>query len=640
MTLKLSAKEFSSRKFDYVIVGGGTAGLVLAARLSDDPTVNVGVIEAGEWDPNVDAINIPGLCGSILGNPRYDWGFTSIPQQYANGRQIPQPRGKALGGTSMLNFLGWNRASAREYDAIEALGNPGWNWNEFLKYFKKSETAVPLSPEAARQNDFVAPDPDFHGASGPVVKAYPTWLNPLRSTFLQTLEKLGVPRNPDPDNGYNLGGTTTYLSVDPRKAIRSSSASAYYQPHAHRQNLAILTNALVAKLNFEPGSNPLQAIGIEFLHDGKTYQAKARREIILAAGSFQTPQILELSGIGNKNILERHGIEALVHLPGVGENLQDHVKIFSIYEIDPKYETVDDALDPEVLAREKELYETQQGYLSSALVSLFAFIPAKSFASEQQLSEWKEKALAAAQDAPPGLKKQLMHQIEWFLNPEAVEGELLLFPGFYRGTRYNPETGARYSSMVSSIMHSLSRGTVHITSPDPTAYPAIDPNYFSKPVDLDMLLAVLKFALEKVYRTAPLSDVVRRQVAPTLEECASDESLQEYIRDNCSCVFHPVGTAAMMPREDGGVVDPQLRVYGTANVRVVDASVIPIQLSAHTQATVYAIAEKVHAIPLRKDRTTDIELVNRRRTSSRVSKLNESQVALVSFRRLELQGIE
>ncbi|KAJ2994200.1 hypothetical protein NUW54_g7593 [Trametes sanguinea] len=245
----------------------------------------------------------------------------------------------------------------------------------------------------------------------------------MQSTFLKTLEKLGVPRNPDPDNGHNLGGSTTYLSVDPRKAIRSSSASAYYQPNAHRQNLAILTNARVAKLNFEPGSNPLQAIGVEFLHDGKTYLSKARREVILSAGSFQTPQILELSGIGNKKIFERHGIKALVYMSTHNgpTPTEDHVKIFSIYEIDPNYETVDDALDPEVLARQKELYETQQGYLSSALVSLFAFIPARTFAFEQQLSEWKEKALAAAQDAPPGLRKQLILQIEWFLNPEAVE---------------------------------------------------------------------------------------------------------------------------------------------------------------------------------------------------------------------------
>ncbi|KAJ2986615.1 hypothetical protein NUW54_g9701 [Trametes sanguinea] len=387
---------------------------------------------------------------------------------------------------------------------------------------------------------------------------------------------------------------------------------AYYQPNAHRQNLAILTNARVAKLNFEPGSNPLQAIGVEFLHDGKTYQAKARREVILAAGSFQTPQILELSGIGNNEILEGHGIKALVHMSTHNgpTSTEDHVKIFSIYEIDPNYETVDDALDPEVLARQKELYESQQGYLSSALVSLFAFIPARTFASEQQLSEWKEKALAAAQDAPPGLRKQLMLQIEWFLEPQAVEGEFL--PGDTIQTR------ARSALLLHGVVHhALALAWYrahHVSGPDsiPSDRPEyiLSPlssfissshinthptDYFSEPADLDMLLAVLKFALEKVYRTAPLSDVVRRQVAPTPEECASDEALKGYIRDNCSCVFHPVGTAGMMPWEDGGVVDPQLRVYGTANVRVVDASVIPIQLSAHTQATVYAIAEKVQA---------------------------------------------
>ncbi|KAI0332148.1 GMC oxidoreductase [Cubamyces sp. BRFM 1775] len=591
--MSTSAEQFASTEFDYIIAGGGTAGLVLGARLSEDPSVVVGVIEAGDWDPKVDAINVPGLCGSILGNPKYDWAFMSVPQKHANDRPVFQPRGKALGGSSMLNLLGINRASSREYDAFEALGNPGWNWNEFLKYMKKSERTLPVPAEDSSKYGLVAPNPQYHGDSGPIVKGYPTWFNPLHLDFLETLEKLGVPKNSEPDNGNNLGGVTTYVTVDSSNALRSYSASAYYEPNAGRKNLVILTNSTVTKINFRSGSSPLQAVGVEFINGNQRYNAVARKEVILAAGAFQTPQILELSGIGNKDILSKLGINTLVDLPSVGENLQDHVYVYSIHEIDPKYETIDDILEPEVVARQQELYKSRLGYLSTALASLFGFLPAKSFATPEQLSQWKEQALAMAEKAPAGLRKQLELQIQWFLNPESVEAELLPFPGFFRGSPLKPEPGARYSSMVSSLMHPLSRGSVHIASADPAAPPAIDPNYFSNPLDLEMLLAILKFTIDKAYKTSPFSDPVRKQVSPSPEECASDETLKEYIKNNCGCVYHPLGSASMLPREDGGVVDPQLKVYGTANVRVVDASVIPIQLSAHTQATVYAIAEKV-----------------------------------------------
>ncbi|KAI0324288.1 GMC oxidoreductase [Cubamyces sp. BRFM 1775] len=598
MAAIVNAERFASTEFDYIIIGGGTAGLVVATRLSEDPSIVVGVIEAGDWDPNVDAINVPGLCGSILGNSKYDWSFMSVPQTDLDGRSVFQPRGKALGGCSMVRALTTHRASAREYDAFEALGNPGWNWDEFLKYFKKSETAVPIATPAAQENGLVDPDPRYHGTSGPIVKAYPTWFSPLHFTFLDTLSELGVPRNPDPDNGTNVGGATSFLSVEPRAALRTYSASAYLQPNINRPNLFVLTNTVVTKIVFDGATKPLRAVGVEYMHDDRMYCATVRGEVVLAAGSLQTPQILELSGIGRADILQKHGIQQILELPGVGENLRqfsilDHVKVYSINEIDPDYETLDDALDPRVAAKQRELYQSHRGYLSTASVSAYGFLPASAFASDVQIAQWKEQALEVARKAPVGLRRQLELQINWFLNPESAEGELLLYPGFYRSSPRKPTPGARYSSMVSSIMHPLSRGSVHVASLDPTVPPAIDPNYFSTPLDLDMLLAVLKFALGRVYRTKPLCDAIRAQVAPSLEESASDEALKEYIKKECACVFHPIGTASMLPQEDGGVVDPQLKVYGTSNLRIVDASVIPIQISAHTQATVYAIAEKV-----------------------------------------------
>ncbi|KAJ3005324.1 hypothetical protein NUW54_g4388 [Trametes sanguinea] len=309
-TPKVTPEQFASTVFDYIIVGGGTAGLVLATRLSEDPSKIVGVIEAGDWDPNVNAINIPGLCGSILGNPQYDWAFMSVPQKHANDRPVFQPREKAVGGSSMLNLLGYSRAAAHEYDAIEALGNPGWNWQEFLKYLKKTETTLPPS-DIAKEQGLSPPDPKYHGDSGPIVKQYPTWFNPLHKSFLDTLEKLGVPRNADPDSGINMGGVTSFMTVD-SNAVRTYSASSYYQPNAGRQNLVLLTNSKVAKINLREGTSPLRATGVDFISGEKRYTVSARKEVILAAGAFQTPQILELSGIGNKEILSKHGIHTFI----------------------------------------------------------------------------------------------------------------------------------------------------------------------------------------------------------------------------------------------------------------------------------------------------------------------------------------
>ncbi|KAI0743800.1 GMC oxidoreductase [Daedaleopsis nitida] len=592
---QVDARTFASTVFDYIIVGAGTAGLVVAARLSEDPSVQVGVIEAGDWDPSIPGVSIPG-------NPRHDWNLYTVPQQHANGKALPLPRGKGLGGSSTLNIAMLDRAPAHEYDAIEALGNPGWNWNEFLKYFKKSETAQPSDPEHAAKHALTEPNTNWHGTSGPLLKSYPLHfaLGPLQEKIVRAHENLGVPFNVEASNGNKTGYTQLFTCVDSATATRTNSATAYYVPNAHRENLMVLTGAVASKITFKTGISPLQATGVEFIFGAEKHHVCVSKEVILSAGSFQSPQILELSGIGNREVLSQHGVETLVDLPAVGENLQviptisdvEHIHVPVLVEVNPQYETLDALRQPEVAARAMELYSKKQGpMIAVAAASSYSFIPASTFMSMRQIEKWTNGAQAVKEQAPAGLQKQYDTQIKLFRHLASAEGEVMPFPGFLPRIPMEPTPGTGYLTLVAAILHPLSRGSVHIASGDPLIAPAIDPSFLSRQEDLDVLLAITKFAL-KLTQTEPLSGAVRKLCSPTPDVAASDDALVRHIKENYGCVHHPVGTASMLPKEDGGVVDPELRVYGTLNVRVVDASILPLEIAAHPQATVYAIAEK------------------------------------------------
>ncbi|KAG7446564.1 alcohol oxidase [Guyanagaster necrorhizus] len=575
---------FLAVQFDYLIVGGGTSGLCVAARLSEDKSVLVGVLEAGSYDSDLPEIAVPGLVGRTMAHPVYDWTFFSEPQVHANGRSILQSRGKGLGTL---------RPSKEELNALEELGNKGWNWNSLLESMKKSEHT--LQDDFRSDNDkmfSIPPDPEFHGHGGPIIKSlFPASIPPIHAALFDAAENLGVARCAETGHGVVLGSMPVFTTIDTRTATRSYAASGYYKPNAGRSNLLILTEAQATKVILEDQEDGRKkAVGVEFIKNGNWLSSSVRKEVILSAGSFQSPQLLELSGIGNPEILNTHGIKTLINLPEVGENLQDHTMVFTIAEVDETMDTMELLLDPQQQRKHAELYKNQRGMLASVPTSGSIFLEPSKLGNAEELHAWRDLAESQCSSylssiRSPGLKrgiqKQYKLQREWFSCNRQAEGEIIFFNGHYPSAELQPKLGKRYLSLSAALMHPFSRGTVHIKSANPLDPPAIDPNYFANDADVEMTLRILKLAF-KLQETAPLCDVIKER----------DENLKGYIKNMFSSVFHPVGTAAMMSRELGGVVDDKLIVYGTSNLRVVDLSILPMELACHTQSIAYAIGEK------------------------------------------------
>jgi len=597
----VSVDAFVKTKFDYIVVGGGTCGLVVAARLTENPNCIVGVIEAGGFHENVPEVNVPGMMGRGLGNPDLDWTFFTEPQKYANGRKVLQSRGKGLGGSSLLNFMASVRPNYLEVDALEELGNKGWNWKSVFAYMNKSEQLQPsdVPPELAEKYANI-PAPELHGKDGPIKKSFPPHLTDLHPAFLDSFEQLGIPRNPESGGaGLPIGAFLLPTSVDRKTATRSYAATGYYTPNAQRSNLVVLTGAHASKILLKSSSTGLQhATGVEFIKDGITHSVEATKEIILSAGSFQNPQLLELSGVGDKDILNSFGIEPVIDLPGVGENLQDHSVVPVIVQVDQKIETAESLFDPEALARHQELYKQQKGLLAGPPASFMAFTPANVIGTAEGIKQWVEQC--SIEGAPPeifantkpevkrGIAKQYEIMSRWIADPAHPMALFISLNFGFPVPGVTTDPKKRYHTVLCCYTHPFARGTVHIGSTKPTDYPLIQQNYLSNPVDLDILEKAIRF-LVKVQQTSPLKDLIVEQVTPS--ETATTEEIREYVKNTLSTEHHPIGTCSMLPKEYGGVVNSKLVVYGTDNLRVVDTSIIPLQLTSNTQSMAYAIGE-------------------------------------------------
>ncbi|TLD30840.1 hypothetical protein PspLS_01796 [Pyricularia sp. CBS 133598] len=583
----LAVTAANAQVFDYVIVGGGTAGLVVANRLSEKPNVRVAVIEPGgdeRNNPNVTLVT--GYLNMSAFDTPIDWAYKTVPQVGINGEPQTYHQGKAIGGTSAINAMSYIRGNKADIDAWETLGNPGWNWDTLYPYSLGAENFS--IPGPGLQESGVTFNPTFHGVSGPIRTG---WGNDfsnltLTPTIRDAWEELGLPSNLDTGGGNNHGVSTNPLTAQAGPPdIRWDAARAYWYPVEDRPNLTIIKGT-VWRLIWKDGDattgfeGAVSATGVEYLdQDGHVVILSAAKEVILSAGSLRTPLVLESSGIGNPGILKDLGIPIVVDLPGVGENLQEQ-------------------------GNNRVVYSTAAGITGVGISQTWAS-PADIFGSDLadianrtrgELPGWADQIVSASADSGALLNRTaveavLQAQHHLVFGDAAAVGDATTLTEFVTMAL---GTGALLVSHWT--LFPFSRGSVHLSSADVSRIdePRIDPRLNLVEFDITAQIQGAKLGAQ-LSKTGPLSGLVSGRIQPSpdvLPENATDDQWREFIRTTSGIAYHNIGTASMMSMDLGGVVDPELRVYGTANVRVVDMSIIPMQLTGHPVAMLYAVAER------------------------------------------------
>ncbi|MGE5624606.1 MAG: GMC family oxidoreductase [Bacillota bacterium] len=518
--------------FDYVIVGGGSAGCVLAARLSEDRSVSVCLLEAGGEGPR-SLIDTP--LGMVLTVPWpfINWGFKTVPQKELNGRRLYQPRGRVLGGSSAINAQIYTRGQPSDYDAWADMGCRGWAYRDVLPWFRRSEANAQLHDE-------------FHGNEGPLPVSDSATDNPMDPVFLKAAVEAGFRENGD-FNGAEQEGVGIYQMTQ-RGGERWSVARAYLETARARPNLTVLTGTRATRVRFEG----LRAVGVDYRRGGENGSVAARAEVLLAAGAFQSPQLLQLSGVGNGEALQRLGIATLKHLPGVGENLQDHLDYTFICKARGTDFLGGSPQGMFRLLKELARYRRERrGMFTSNVAEAGGFLKS-------------DPALAA-----PDLQLHFCTAI--------VHNHGRTWRHLFHG----------YSLHVCDLK-SKSRGQVTLAGPDPLAAPAIDPRYLSAPEDMETLVKGYRLA-RRIIRAEAFAPWRTRELFTAKAE--TDAEIRALIRERAETIYHPAGTCRM-GTGPGAVVDPELRVHGLAALRVVDASVMPTLVAGNTNAPTVMIAER------------------------------------------------
>ncbi|KAJ7146024.1 hypothetical protein C8R44DRAFT_863842 [Mycena epipterygia] len=579
-----STDQTFAASYSYVIVGGGTAGLTVAARLSENTANTVLVLEAGVEHTDDPLVDVPANVGAVYGNPDYDWLYETAPQSGANGNTFSFTRGKILGGTSALNAMLWDRSSKPEYNLISQLGNPGWDWDGLVPYFEKAENFTEPDPSFAQTWNLTY-DISTRGLSGPIKTAFTSYIPDAEAAIQPGAIEAGLNRIDEPLAGLIAGTWRAESSVDPTTRARSYSTTAYYLPNKGRPNLTVLTGAQVSKINWKAGTN-VTASGVSFTMSGSNFTVNASREVILAASSIGSPQLLELSGIGNKTRLNALGIQSVVDLPTVGENMQEHTYVILTYALKPTVGTLDPLhTNTSFLSAQEALYAATPAsggltYTASG-VSMLG-LPHLFPSTDPIFASLTSELLTVPRTS--GQRQQQALQFNWLHNINSSVVEVLT-----EGLGLTPDTAtpnAGHASFLILLQQPFSRGSTHIASQNFLDHPTINPKYFEA-----ILTAAAQFVRNTLVKTPAWAAMATNETFPG----ASVQTIADwstFIKTTLNSQGHTVGTCSMQPQAQGGVVDPSLKVYGTTNVRVVDLSVMPLQFSGHPQALVYAIAEK------------------------------------------------
>jgi choline dehydrogenase len=505
-------------RFDYVIVGAGSAGCVLAARLTEDPDVRVLLLEAGPPDVK-ENVHVP-LGYLQLAKTDVDWDYSTAPEPFCNGRRVYLPRGRVLGGSSSMNAMIYIRGNPRDYDAW---GVPGWGWDDLLPYFKRAEDSHRGASE-------------WHGAGGPLTVSASRSNNPMMDAWVEAGAQAGLPVNDD-FNGPEQEGVGKY-DLTQRDGMRCSAAVAYLHPAMERPNLVVLPYALVQRVRFEG----TRAVGVDVERFGETASYGAEREVLLCGGAYNSPQLLQLSGVGPAEHLMLREVEVVLDQPAVGENLSDHPAVTTVWTT-PEPVSLLVALEPAAL---EEFQTDQSGPLTSNLAEAGGFA--------------RVDAGAPAPD------------VQFHAVPVQIVDEGLS----------DPEEHGIWISPC--LLTPESRGSVRLASSDPTAKPVIRHNYYAAESDMQRQMAAMRLLLEIAGQPALRPYCAEPFTVPGSE---SDDDLREHVARHTTTLYHPVGTCAM-----GSVVDADLRVQGLEGLRVVDASVMPVVPRGNTNAPVIALAER------------------------------------------------